>query len=83
VRLPGCAISRVGRSALLQDEAAKDLPHDHHGKPLLLEAHPKDAPRLIAGERAKLFDLLYSGSRCGVEPEFLRLIVESQVFDIL
>ncbi len=83
VQVPGRPAGLVGGGPALRDEFAQDAPEDDHGKLLLFEADPEDAPGLAGDERAELLDLPDFDGMLGVEAEFLRAVLEGEVVHIV
>ena len=83
VSSPSLTLGLPRRCALFQDERAEDEPHDDDGEALLLEVHPEDAPRLVAIERAELFDFLDAHGGFRGDAEFGAGVIEADVLDVV
>jgi hypothetical protein len=81
--VPGRAVGLIGRGAFLHHEVGKDAAEDDDGEFFLIELDEEDTPRLLGIERAELADRLDLGGIGRLEPEFVRLVVEGEVFDFM
>src|SRR5438552_2770200 len=81
VGLPGGTLGLIEGGAFLNDEMAENAAQDDDGQFLFFELDEKDAPRLVCDQRAKLLDLFDLDSGLGIETEFFRLIIESEVVE--
>ncbi len=81
--LPGGALSLIGGGAFLDDEMAENTAEDDDGKFLFLELNKEDAPRLVCDQGAELLDFFDSDRSLGVQAKFFRLVVESEVVEVV
>ena len=61
----------------------KDAAEDDDGEFFLIELDEEDAPRLLGIERAELADGLDLGGIGRLEPEFIGLVVEGEIPDVI
>ena len=81
--VPGRAVGLVGRGAFLHHEVGKDAAEDDDGELLTVELNKEDTPRLLGIEWAELTDGLDLGRIGRLEPEFIGLVIEREIFDIV
>ena len=82
VQMPGGLIGFVGRSSLLDHQLAEDAAQGHDRQALRFKLDEEDAPGLVGDQGPELLDLFDLGGSLGIDAQFLRLIVESQVFKV-
>ena len=81
--VPRRAVGLIGRGASLHHEVGKDATEDDDGEFFLIELDEKNAPRLLGIERAELATGLDLGGIGRLEPEFIGLVVEGEIPDVI
>src|SRR5712691_7476927 len=81
--LPGGALGLIGSGASLDNKMAENAAENNHRKFLFFELDEEDAPRLVCNQWAELLALFDFDRSLGVQAEFFRLVIESEVLEVV
>ena len=83
MRVPGRPFCATGRRPLLEHQLSQNASQGHDREPLGLELDEEDSPGLAGHQGAKLLDAVDLGRGLGVEAQFLGLVIEREVVEVL